>query len=76
MIFEIIGEIIIQIFIEIIGKKIILPIFINIGAIFRFVFIKKEKSFNQILKKSHNGKLGLLIIVLIISTIVLITKFY
>ena len=76
MVLDIFIETILSLFIEVIYKKIILPFFRNIGAFFRFVFIKKEKSYVQVIQKPHNGKLGLLIVILFIITLVLITKNY
>lgn len=70
MIVDFIGEILGQIFIEIIFNKIIRPLLKIIGSLVRWTFCFGKTPFNDILKKDYNTRIGLIITLLIVFVLI------
>ena len=71
---DILGEIIGQVFVDIIGYKILVPFFRLTGGAIRWVFSFGRHTYQDILNKSYNGRLGIVFWVALIITVIYFIK--
>jgi hypothetical protein len=72
MLREIIGEVFIQFFVEIIFNKIISPFLKLTGSLTRWLICLGKTPFKDILKKDYNTRVGLIITLIAVVTLTLL----
>jgi hypothetical protein len=71
---DLIGEFFAQVIVELIGYKILVPFFRLTGGAIRWSFSFGRQTYQDILNKSYNGRLGLMFWLALIITLIYFIK--